>query len=190
MRLDTWHELSDITYDRALWGDLTALDLSQQAGDVIILGPVGVGKTHLATALGHIAIRRRVPTAFYRADQLFNLFKAARLDNSLETEYRRLSTIKLLIIDDFALRAMDPMATNDFYELAVARHRKHTTIWTSNRDPAEWIALMADTLLAQAAIDRVTANAHTMIIDGPSYRQRQPRKPTKTIDTNKKDNHG
>jgi len=190
MRLEAWEELGDITYDRALWSDLVGLDLTGTASNIIILGPVGVGKTHLATALGHIAVRRRIPTCFYRADKLFNLLKAARLDNTVEAELRRLSTIKLLIVDDLALRAMDPIATNDFYELVVGRHQKHSTIWTSNRDPAEWVGLMADTLLAQAAIDRATQAAHVLIVDGPSYRQRGRTIRTQTIDKNKEDHHG
>jgi len=190
MRLEAWEELSDITYDRTLWSDLVKLDLASTACNIIVLGPVGVGKTHLATALGHIAVRRRVATCFYRADRLFNLFKAARLDNTLEAEYRRLSTTKLLIVDDLALRAMDATATNDFYELVVGRHQRYPTIWTSNRDPAEWIGLMADTLLAQAAIDRVTAGAHVLIIDGPSYRQRGRRGQTRVVDTSGEDHHG
>ena len=65
---------------------------------------VGVGKTHLATALGHIAIRRRVPTLMLRADAMFKRLKASRLDNSTEAEMRRLAQVRLLLIDDFALQ--------------------------------------------------------------------------------------
>src|ERR1700710_1054488 len=62
--------------------------------------------------------------------------------------------------------------TSHFYEIIVERHRAKTTIVTSNREPAEWLTMTADTLLAQSAIDRLTATAHTLIIEGPSYRQR------------------
>ena len=81
-----------------------------------VLGPVGVGKTHLATALGHVAIRRRRSVLFTRADQLFRQLKAARLDNSVEAEMRRLTRVELLIIDDFALQpwanSRPPTSTN------------------------------------------------------------------------------
>lgn len=185
MRLETWDPLDDLTYDRQLWGDLTTLTFTQGANNVIILGPVGVGKTHLATALGHTAIRRRIPTLFTRADKLFTRLRAARLDNTLDAEIRRLATTKLLIIDDFALRPLDPVQTNDFYELVIERHHKTPTIWTSNREPAEWQAMTADTLLAQSAIDRLTSGAHTLIIEGPSYRQRADQ----NIDTRKDNTH-
>ena len=67
---------------------------------------------------------------------------------------------------------LDATETNDFYELVVERHRRASTIVTSNREPAEWMSMMNDALLAQSAIDRLTSGAHTLIIEGPSYRQR------------------
>ena len=184
MRLDTWDEPDDLTYDRALVSDLTSLRFAEAGHGVLILGPVGVGKTHLATALGHIAIRRRLSVHAARADKLFTRLRAARLDNSLEAEMRKLARVDLLILDDFALRNLDPTETNDFYELIVERHRKASTIVTSNREPAEWLTMMSDALLAQSAVDRLTSGAHTLIIEGPSYRQRNQPNPRAVIDTN------
>lgn len=172
MRVETWEEHAELSFDRTLWSDLTSLRFAEAANGVLILGPVGVGKTHLATALGHVAIRRRMSVAFYRADKLFTRLRAARLDNTLEAELRRATGVDLLIIDDFALRALDATQTNDFYELVVERHRKHPTIWVSNREPAEWLGMTTDVLLAQSAVDRLTSGAHSLVIEGPSYRQR------------------
>jgi DNA replication protein DnaC len=172
MRVETWEDHGELTYDRGLWSDLTSLRFAEATNGVLILGPVGVGKSHLATALGHVAIRRRIPVAFYRADKLFTRLRAARLDNTLEAELRRITSVGLLIVDDFALRSLDATQTNDFYEIVVERHRKHPTIWVSNREPAEWLGMTTDTLLAQSAIDRLTSGAHSLIIEGPSYRQR------------------
>ncbi len=172
MRLDTWDEPADLTYDRALLSDLTSLRFTEAGHSVLILGAVGVGKTHLATALGHIGIRRRLSVHAARADKLFTRLRAARLDNTLAAEMRKLARVDLLILDDFALRNLDTTETNDFYELIVERHRKKATIVTSNRDPSEWLSMMSDALLAQSAIDRLTSGAHTLIIEGPSYRQR------------------
>lgn len=173
MRIQTWDEHADLTYDRTLFSDLASLRFTEAGTGVLILGPVGVGKTHLATALGHTAIRRRMSVVFARADKLFTRLRAARLDHTLEAEVRRLATVDVLIIDDFALRALDATQTNDFYELVVERHRKKSTIWVSNREPSEWLAMTTDALLAQSAIDRLTSGAHTLIIEGPSHRQRQ-----------------
>lgn len=172
MRLDAWDELDDLTYDRELLSDLTSLRFTEAGNGVLILGPVGVGKTHLASALGHTAIRRRLSVHASRADKLFTRLRAARLDNTLDAEIRKLARVDLLILDDFALRPLDATETNDFYELVVERHRKASTIVTSNREPAEWLTMMSDALLAQSAVDRLTAGAHTLVIEGPSYRQR------------------
>jgi DNA replication protein DnaC len=153
--------------------ELCSLRFLDDARGALILGPVGVGKTHLATALGHIAIRRRRSVLFTRADQLFRHLKAARLDNSVEAEMRRLTRVELLIIDDFALQPMDQIETADFYELIIERHHKTATITTSNRDASEWIALMSDPLLAQSAVDRLVATNYELVIEGESYRRRQ-----------------
>lgn len=172
MRLETWEEHEDLSYDRMLLSDLTGLAFADAGHSVLLLGPVGTGKTHLATALGHIGIRRRKSVQFWRTDKLFTRLRAARLDNSLEAEIRRITAVDLLILDDFAIRPLDPTETNDFYEIVVERHRKKSTIISSNREPAEWLTMTSDTLLAQSAIDRLTQGAHTLIIEGPSWRQR------------------
>ncbi|HTQ94871.1 MAG TPA: AFG1/ZapE family ATPase [Streptosporangiaceae bacterium] len=173
MRLDTWDTTAAVRYDQQLFNELTTLRFAEAGHGALILGPVGTGKTHLATALGHIAVRRRLTVHMARADQLFKRLKAARLDNSTEAEHRRLTAVNVLILDDFALTALDETATTDFYELTVARHRKNATIVTSNRTPDEWLALMHDQLLAQSAVDRLTSASHELIVDGQSYRQRQ-----------------
>ena len=183
MRLDTWDEPDDLTYDRTLLADLTSLRFTEAGHGALLLGPVGVGKTHLATALGHIAVRRRLSVHASRADKLFTRLRAARLDNSLEAEMRKLARVDLLILDDFALRPLDATETNDFYELVVERHHKASTIVTSNREPAEWLSMMSDELLAQSAVDRLTSGAHTLIIEGPSYRQRHRLDQRANVDT-------
>jgi DNA replication protein DnaC len=180
MRLDTWDATAAVRYDQQLWNELVSLRFADAGHGTLILGPVGVGKTHLATALGHIAVRRRLTVHMARAAQLFKKLKAARLDNTTEAEHRRLAAVGVLIIDDFALQPLDDTATADFYELTVARHRKNATIVTSNRTPDEWVTLMNDPLLAQSAVDRLTSTCHELIVEGESYRRRQRPAPPAT----------
>jgi DNA replication protein DnaC len=141
--------------------------------NALVLGPVGVGKTFLATALGHAAVRRRHPVHFERADRMFKRLRAARLDNSHEAEVRKLLRVDLLIVDDLCLTALDATDTAVFYEIVVERHRRAATVVTSNREPIEWLGLMADPLLAQSAIDRLQSAAYELVLDGDSYRRRQ-----------------
>jgi DNA replication protein DnaC len=173
MRTETWDPTAAIRYDQQMWNELVSLRFLDAPYGALILGPVGVGKTHLATALGHIAVRRRRTVHMARADKLFKRLTAARLDNSLEAEYRRLAAVDLLIIDDFALQALTPAQTTDFYEIITERHRRASTVVTSNRDASEWLPLMTDPLLAQSAIDRLTSTCHELIVEGDSYRRRQ-----------------
>lgn len=178
MRIETFTSDSPVRYDHELWNELCSLRFLDHARGALILGPVGVGKTHLATALGHIAVRRRHTVRFLRADQMFRTLKAARLDNSIEAEMRALARVEVLILDDFALQSMDPTETADFYELTVERHQRTSTIVTSNRDPSEWIAVMSDPLLAQSAVDRLVSTSYELVIEGESYRRRQRPQPS------------
>ena len=173
MRLEAWDPPPPSATTSSSGTSWPRLRFADAGHGALILGPVGVGKTHLATALGHIAVRRRLTVTMARADQLFKKLKAARLDNTTEAEHRRLAAVSVLIIDDFALQPLDETATADFYELVVARHRKNPTIVTSNRTPDEWVTLMSDPLLAQSAVDRLASTCHELIVEGESYRRRQ-----------------
>lgn len=176
MVLEAWDDTAEVTYDKAIWAELTTLRFVEEAHNALILGPTGVGKTFLANALGHVACRRRYRVHFERADKLFKRLKAARLDNSTEAEIRKLMAVDMLLIDDFALQPLDAIETSDFFELVVEKHRNSSLVITSNRDTSEFLAQMADPLLAQSAIDRLHSAAYELIIEGESYRRRQ--KPT------------
>ena len=173
MRLDTWDQTAAICYDRQLWNELVSLRFLDACHGALILGPVGVGKTHLGCALGHIAIRRRRTVHMASAARLYKRLKSARLDNTQDAEMRRLAGVDLLILDDFALQPLDATETSDFYQLCVERHQRAATVVTSNRTAEEWLSVMADPLLAQSAVDRLASTAYELIIEGESYRRRQ-----------------
>jgi DNA replication protein DnaC len=173
MVLEAWDETAEVTYDKAIWSELVSLRFVEQAHNVLVLGPVGVGKTFLATALGHIACRRRIGVHFERADKLHKRLKAARLDASYDQEMRKLIGVELLVLDDFCLQPLDATETADVYELVIERHHRAATVLTSDRDPSEWLAMMADPLLAQSAVDRLKSAAWELVIEGSSYRQRE-----------------
>jgi DNA replication protein DnaC len=176
MRLEHWDSSAAVTYDHAMWDELCSLRFVEAAHNVVIMGPVGVGKTFMATALGHAAVRRRYSVHFERTDRLLKRLKASRLDNSHDAEVRKLLRVDVLVLDDFCLHALDSADTSEVYEIIVERHRRVATVTTSNREPIEWLGLMGDVLLAQSAIDRLQSAAHELVLDGESYRHRQ--KPT------------
>lgn len=114
MTLEAWDENAPVGFDRELWAELCTLRFMQEANDVIVEGPVGVGKTHLASALGHIAVRRKHRVLSVRADQMLKKLKASRLDQTYPLELRKLLRVDLLIVDDLALQALDQTETQDF----------------------------------------------------------------------------
>jgi DNA replication protein DnaC len=173
MQFELWDATAKVTYDKTLLNELASLRFVDANAHVALVGPVGVGKTFVAHALGHAACRRGLSVLAVRADEMLQRLKHARLDNSYETELRRLISVDLLIVDDFALDAMDPVASRDAYEIFRERHRAGSMIVTSNRGPDEWLATFADPLRAQSAIDRFFGNSYDLVIDGESYRPRQ-----------------
>ena len=172
MQLERWDETAKVTLDKAIWNELVSLRFVEEHAHVAIVGPVGVGKTFLAHALGHAACRRGNSVLALRADQMLKTLKHARLDNTHEQELRKLIAVDLLIIDDVGLDAMDSTESRDLYEILTERHRSGSMVLTSNRGPDEWLATFADPVRAQSAVDRFTSNSYDLVIDGESYRRR------------------
>jgi DNA replication protein DnaC len=162
-----------VSFDRDRVRDLFGLGFVQRREDVIFLGPVGVGKTFLASALGHAACRAGYDVLFLRADRLFQVLHQSRADHSTEKVLRRLLAPDVLIVDDFGLRRLDTQQSSDFYEVILERHRRASTLLTSNRTIDEWIPLFDDPILAQSALDRLAHNAYQLVMEGDSFRKRQ-----------------
>ena len=161
-----------IRLDKARLTELFGLHFLERHENVILCGPVGVGKSFLAQALGHAACRAGYRVLFSRADRLLKSLARSRADNSFDRELRRLISPDLLVVDDFALKKLSSQATSDFYDLLIERHTRSSTILTSNRAVDEWIAVFDEPLLGQSALDRFCHRAHQLVIEGESYRKR------------------
>jgi DNA replication protein DnaC len=170
-----------ITIDRERVTDLFGLNFLPRHEDVIFQGPTGVGKTYLASALAHASIRAGHRVLSIRSDTLLKTMNQSRADHSTERVLRSFLTPALLVIDDFGLKRLTSQQSSDLYEIIIERHKRSSTIITSNRAIDEWIPLFDDPLLAQSALDRLAHNAHQITIEGESYRSRQrPGQPTPT----------
>jgi len=172
MRLELWDKSAKVTFDKRMLAELTSLRFLETHRHAIVLGPVGVGKTFIAQALGHIACRHGYHVRFTRADEMLSTLKKSRLDNSRDAEMVALTSVDLLILDDFALEPMSKEESRDVYQLFLERTGRASMIVSSNRDTAEWLAMFDDVLLAQSAVDRFKNAAFDFIIEGESYRPR------------------
>jgi len=162
-----------ITVDRDRLKDLLSLDFIGRKENVLICGPVGVGKTFIANALAHSACRRGHKVLMLRAATMFKKLLQSRADNSYGRELIKLIGPELLIIDDFALQRLTDEQATDFYEIVVERYGRASTVITSNRDVHEWMALFDDPIMANSALDRLAHNAHQLVIEGESYRRKK-----------------
>lgn len=138
--------------------------------NVCIVGPTGVGKSHIAQALGHRACAAGYTVLYTSAHMMLTQLRAARADDSLERKLLRLSSVDLLVIDDLGLRALGGEEPIDLYEVIRQRYERGSVILTSNRALPEWAPLFNDELLASAAMDRLLHHAHIIEITGNSYR--------------------
>lgn len=172
MRLELWDKTSKVSFDKRLLAELTSLRFLEADRHIVVLGPVGVGKTFVAQALGHIACRHGYHVRFIRADKMLHTLRQSRFDNSRDAEMTSLTSVDLLILDDFALESMSKEESKDVYQLFLERTGKSSMIVTSNRDTAEWLAMFDDVLLAQSAVDRFKNSAYDFVIEGESYRPR------------------
>jgi DNA replication protein DnaC len=158
---------------RSVVTDLATCLFIEKKEHVLIYGPAGVGKTHLAEALGHEACRRGYTTLFVKSAKMLRGLYAARADQSWESQVKRFVRPDLLIIDDFGLTALSYVQAEDFYEIVTERHLRSSILITSNRPPQDWVALFPDPVVANSALDRLSHHAHHIMIDeGESYRKK------------------
>ena len=163
---------ASVTLDRRLLDAAFSLEFLDKHEHVLLVGPAGVGKTFLAQALGHAAVRAGHSVRFLHADQFFRSMSQARVDNSLERTFRSFLSPDLLILDDLGLHRFTPQQSADLYELIINRHRVSSFIVTSNRAVEEWLSLFEDPILGNSALDRLANASYQIVIEGSSYRER------------------
>jgi DNA replication protein DnaC len=150
--------------------DLATGDYIRQHRNLLLCGPTGVGKSHVASGLAHEACVQGFNVLFVQTHKMLQHIHGGRAD---DTRDRRLQTYlrpDLLVLDDFGLRPLHPPGPEDLYDLIDGRYERGSMVLTSNRAPAEWPDLFGDPLLASAGLDRLLHHAEILVITGASFR--------------------
>lgn len=150
--------------------ELASCSFVEKKQNIFILGPSGVGKSHLAQAFGHQACRNGYEVFFYCTYQLFEWIYAGRGDGTHKRRLAQAMKIPVLILDDFGLQSLNDAQQTDLYQLIAGRYEKTSTIITSNRDFDEWPSIFTNPLIGTAALDRLVHRGIQIVIEGSSYR--------------------
>lgn len=156
--------------------DLSACRWVANGDALLIQGPPGVGKTHLAIALGREAIRHGYSVLFTSATALVTTLVRGHAEGKLEQRLAQLSKPKLLILDEFGYLPFEPAAAHLLFQLVSRRYERGSILITSNRAVGEWGTVLGDQVVATAVLDRLLHHSHVLTIRGDSYRLREKRR--------------
>lgn len=150
--------------------DFESLRFIENNNNILLIGNSGVGKTHLATAIGIAAAKKRVSTYFIKCHDLISQLKKAHIENRLETRIKHFSKYRLLIIDEIGYLPIGEEEAKMFFQLIDMRYEKKSTIITSNINLSDWWKVFSDSLIASAILDRLVHHSSIVNILGNSYR--------------------
>lgn len=168
--------------NRAQIQELATCRYITEKSPVLIVGPAGTGKSHLAQAFAHCAIRQKIDVLWYSQHKLFSELQAAKAAGRYDKKLAELTKVPLLIIDDFGLRPMRSPQDEDFHDLISERYEHVATMVTSNLDFNEWGDAFPNRLLAAATLDRLRHDAYQIVLEGCSYREKKSSNAAKKTD--------
>lgn len=160
--------------DQAQITDLATCRFIEEQVAVLIAGPCGTGKSHIAQGLGHCAVRLGYDVLFTTQSKLLGTLHAARATGTFERRFHNLVKTPLLIIDDFGLKPLRQPHDEDFHDLVAERYEQGAMIVTSNLDFSEWGDAFPNRLLGAATLDRLRHGAYRVVLDGESFRSPRP----------------
>lgn len=162
--------------DKRLFSDLRTLRFVANHENVIVLGPPGVGKTHIAIGLGMEAIRAGYSAYHANSAIMIEKLKRSGMRGTLDRTLRKLSGYRVLIVDEIGYLPMDREGSHLFFQLVSRRYEKGSTIFTSNKSYGEWGEVLGDNVIASAVLDRILHHSITVNVKGESYRMRARKK--------------
>lgn len=155
--------------------ELNTLSFLDKKENILFVGSSGVGKTHLATAIGISCAKARNITYFITFENLMHQLKAAHHENRLENRLKFFAKYKVLIVDEIGYMPIDLDSANLFFQLIARRYEKNSTIITTNTPFSKWGEIFGSVTLANAVLDRLLHHSEVISIKGPSYRLKDKR---------------